>query len=54
MIGGEKKLASRKGAAEGVQGRNSAVPERSAGAKAVSFFQRNFAQSLEYPTNNRL
>jgi len=35
---------------KGVQGWNSAAPERSAGAKrVVSFAQRNFEQSLEYP-----
>src|SRR3989344_3016851 len=33
MIGGEKILASREGAAEGGCGGNSAAPERSAGAK---------------------
>ena len=33
MIGGKKFLAAREGAAEAVQGGNSAAPERSAGAK---------------------
>src|SRR3989337_2495601 len=50
-IGGEKILASRKGAAEGGGGGNSAAPERSAGAKRrrVSSVQKMFEQSCIIP-----
>ena len=51
MIGGEKILASREGAAEGGCGGNSAAPERSAGAKRrrVSSVQKMFEQSCIIP-----
>jgi len=42
MIGGKKFLASREGAAEAVQGGNSAAPERSAGAKRRRFISGFF------------